>query len=228
MQTQSCGSAVQRVESVAPQRSLAITVTTVILLIALNLPFTNLVVRGTTLAATLEREGLYWMATAIILAYVRLIERRPLSSIGLKFPTWKSLAWGALAALVALAGLAGIYLVLFPALHLSENTALASLTRMAPWLNALIIIRAAVFEEIFYRGFTIERITELTHMRWLAAIISLATFTYAHVGYWGWSHLFVAGFGGLVLTALYLWRRDLASNMIAHFLTDAIGFLLAG
>jgi membrane protease YdiL (CAAX protease family) len=58
--------------------------------------------------------------------------------------------------------------------------------------------------------------------------VSLATFTYAHLSYWGWSHLIVAGFGGLVLTGLYLWRRDLVSNMVAHFLTDAIGFLLAG
>jgi uncharacterized protein len=88
-------------------------------------------------------------------------------------------------------------------------------------------ITAAVFEEIFYRGFTIERVAELTHLRWLAAGVSLAAFTYAHLGYWGWSHLIVAGFGGLVLTGLYLWRRDLVSNMVAHFLTDAIGFLLA-
>ncbi|MCI0365378.1 MAG: hypothetical protein L0219_16035 [Phycisphaerales bacterium] len=31
---------------------------------------------------------------------------------------------------------------------------------------------------------------------------------------------------GLVLTALYLLRRDLASNMLAHGLTDGVGFLL--
>lgn len=219
----------QRAEPGARQTPITITVTTIILLIALNLPFTNLFVRGNSFAATLEREGLYWLATAIILAYVRFIERRPFASIGLKAPTWKSCAWGALAAFVAIVGIAGIYLVLFPALHLSENTtAVTSITRLAPWLNVLIIVRAAIFEELFYRGFTIERITELTHLRWLAAVVSLATFTYAHLGYWGWNHLFVAGFGGLVLTGLYLWRRDLASNMVAHFLTDGIGLLLAG
>jgi membrane protease YdiL (CAAX protease family) len=26
-----------------------------------------------------------------------------------------------------------------------------------------------------------------------------------------------------ILTALYVWRRDLWANMIAHFLTDAVG-----
>jgi uncharacterized protein len=220
---------VQRVESLSSRRSLAITIATVALLIAFNVPFTNLVARGTTFTATVEREASYWLATAFILVYVRFIERRPLASIGLRIPNWKSLLWGALAAFVALAGMAGIYLVLFPMLHLSENTAaMQSIAHLAPWLNTLIIARAAVFEEVFYRGFTIERITELTHLRWLAAAVSLATFTYAHLGYWGWNHLFIAGFGGLVLTGLYLWRRDLVSNIIAHFLTDAIGFLLAG
>jgi membrane protease YdiL (CAAX protease family) len=87
-------------------------------------------------------------------------------------------------------------------------------------------LRAAVFEEIYYRGFMIERLAEITRLRWLAALISLTSFTFAHVSGWGWAHLMVAAFGGAILTGLYLLRRDLASNMVAHFLTDGVGFLL--
>jgi len=58
-------------------------------------------------------------------------------------------------------------------------------------------------------------------------LASLALFTFAHLNFWGWSHLIVAAYGGLVLTALYLMRRDLASNMLAHWLTDVVGFALA-
>jgi len=72
----------------------------------------------------------------------------------------------------------------------------------------------------------IERLAELTRLRWLAALISLTAFTLAHLSYWGWSHLIIAGFGGAVLTGLYLLRRDLTSNMIAHFVTDGVGFLV--
>jgi uncharacterized protein len=72
----------------------------------------------------------------------------------------------------------------------------------------------------------IERLAELTRLRWLAALISLTAFTFAHLGGWGWAHLVVAAFGGAVLTGLYLVRRDLASNMVAHFLTDGVGFLV--
>ena len=60
----------------------------------------------------------------------------------------------------------------------------------------------------------------------IAAAIAWAAFTVAHLSYWGWAQLIVAGFAGLVLTALYLWRRDLPCNMLAHFLTDGVGFLL--
>jgi membrane protease YdiL (CAAX protease family) len=36
----------------------------------------------------------------------------------------------------------------------------------------------------------------------------------------------VAGFGGVMLTVLYLWRRNLYSNIIAHWIADGAGFLL--
>jgi membrane protease YdiL (CAAX protease family) len=31
---------------------------------------------------------------------------------------------------------------------------------------------------------------------------------------------------GLVLALLYLWRRDIGCNMLAHFITDGIGLLV--
>jgi membrane protease YdiL (CAAX protease family) len=43
----------------------------------------------------------------------------------------------------------------------------------------------------------------------------------ALVGPWGWGHLLIAGFGGLTLTLLYVWRRNLWANIIAHFIVDA-------
>lgn len=125
-------------------------------------------------------------------------------------------------------GMASIYLVIFPALGLSPNEAGTAAVKALPfWFRVCIIVRAAVFEEMFFRGFMIERLTEITCGRRLsAAAISCALFTWLHLGYWGWAHLMVAGFGGVVLTALYLWRRDLTANIIAHLLTDAVGFLL--
>jgi membrane protease YdiL (CAAX protease family) len=124
------------------------------------------------------------------------------------------------------AGMALIYMVVFPAMGLAGEEQLNEVQTLPLWFRVGLITRAAVFEELYYRGFAIERLSELTGRRWLAALISLLMFTVAHLDYWGWAHVFVAGFGGLVLTVLYLLRRDLGATMLAHWLTDGVGFLL--
>jgi membrane protease YdiL (CAAX protease family) len=39
--------------------------------------------------------------------------------------------------------------------------------------------------------------------------------------------MLIAGFGGLLLTLLYVWRRNLWINIIAHFVVDGASVLLA-
>ncbi|MDE2630905.1 MAG: CPBP family intramembrane metalloprotease, partial [Alphaproteobacteria bacterium] len=94
------------------------------------------------------------------------------------------------------------------------------------WYRFFLVTRAATMEETLFRGYGIERTAELTGSRWLAGAVTWVLFTLAHLSAWGWAQLIVAGYGGLVLTVLYLWRRDLVSNMIAHWVTDGAGFLL--
>jgi membrane protease YdiL (CAAX protease family) len=200
---------------------------TILILIIFQLPLGGYLVRGNGFGAEIGREAVFWALTFILVGYVLFIEGRPLSSVGLIRPTWKTVVFGVGGAFVMVAGMAVIYTVVFPALGLPTNEATMSAIKSMPlWFRALLILRAAVFEEIYYRGFMIERLAELTRLPWLAALISLAAFTFAHLSGWGWAHLMVAAFGGAVLTGLYLFRRDLASNMIAHFLTDGVGFLL--
>lgn len=196
-------------------------------LILLQLPWPGWLFPGGSLSAQALRELVFWLMAGLLLAYVLFYERRPLRSIGLARPGWKSLAWGVGGAAVMVAGMAVIYLVIFPALGLeATEKQMGEVMALPLWLRIGLVTRAAVFEELCYRGFAIERLTDLTGRRWLAALVSLGMFAIAHLGYWGWTHLVIAGFGGLVLTALYLMRRDLASTMIAHWLTDAVGFLL--
>lgn len=207
-------------------RSRSLPLLTVALLIVVDLPLSGLI-RGDSIAATVEREGLFWVLTAVIIVFVLTVERRPLASIGIARPTWKTLLFGVLGGAVATAAIAAIYLIVYPLLHVQPDIGPGSGIPSLPfWLKLAIVVRAAVFEEVFYRGFAIERLTELTRSRRLAAAISLIAFTVAHLNGWGVAHLLVAACGGVVLTGLYLWRRDLVCNTIAHFTTDAIGFLL--
>lgn len=208
------------------RQSLRRSISAVMLIMILALPLPGWLVHGEGLAAEGARELVFWALTLALLAYVLLVERRPLSSIGLKPLNWKSIVFGVLGAVVMVGGMALIYTVVFPALGLSANEAGTGAIAAFPfWFRVLIIVRAAVFEEIYFRGFTIERLTDILGSRWGAAI-SLVLFTGEHLSYWGWAHLIIAGFGGMVLTGLYFWRRDLGANIIAHLFTDAIGFLL--
>lgn len=199
----------------------------ILILIVFQFPLSGYLIPGKSLAAEVGREGVFWTITLILVAYVVFIERRSLSSIGLTRINWKSIAFGVAAAFVMVAGFVAIYTAVFPALGQPANESAADAVKSTPfWFRFALVVRAALFEEIYYRGFAIERLTELTGLRWLAALVSLVAFTFAHLSYWGWAHLIVAAFGGIVLTGLYLYRRDLGSNMIAHLITDGVGFLL--
>jgi membrane protease YdiL (CAAX protease family) len=90
----------------------------------------------------------------------------------------------------------------------------------------MLVSRAAVAEEVLFRGYPIERLEQLTGSRLLAAAISWTAFTVAHHRLWGWNYLIEAGFLGVILTFLYLWRRNLPSNMIAHWIANVRMLLL--
>jgi membrane protease YdiL (CAAX protease family) len=170
----------------------------------------------------------FWALAVLVLLYVVVVERRPLSSIGLKAPGLRDLVFAGLAAGVAAVGMTIIFSVVFPALHLklastSANTALLA----APfWVRFMTVLRAAVTEEILFRGYGMERLGQWSKSMWLAALVTCAIFTYAHISGWGLPIVLIAGWGGIVLTLFYLWRRNLWANILLHWLVDAVGFLL--
>jgi membrane protease YdiL (CAAX protease family) len=193
----------------------------------LSLPFAKPFVHGSSLQDQTIREAIYWVGTVLLLLYITLGERRSLTSVGFRRPTWRTFVFGVLAAVVSVAGILAMIYVVLPLLHLAFNSGAYNKLLAAPlWFRALLVLRAALFEELYYRGFAIERLSELLGARWIAELISFVAFTLAHVTYWGWSQLLIAGWGGAVLTLLYVWRRDVVCNMIAHFLADGSALLL--
>jgi len=172
-------------------------------------------------------EVIWWILTLSVLFYVRRVECRPLSSIGFRSVSLKDLLIGLGAGIVMIAGLAGIYYGVLPALHLSESPQVNQLVATPFWWRLISVIRAAIGEEVIFRGFGIERGRELFGSLRIASALSWIVFTLEHIATWGWSHVLVAGFGGLLLTLLYVWRRNLWINIIAHFVVDGVSVLLA-
>ncbi len=185
----------------------------------------NLGERYTNLGPLFGREVLWWALLVIVLAFVVFVERLPLSSIGFKRLSWGTL-WAIPAGAALVIGIPVIYFVVFPLLHLHMNTAEIKKLAATPfWYRLLLVTRAAVCEEVLFRSYPIPRIEELTSRTWIAAAATWAAFTAAHLGSWGWAQLIVAGYGGAILTALYVWRRDTVCNILAHFIGDGVGFL---
>lgn len=182
---------------------------------------------GQEIGPNYSREILWWVLTLGVYAYVLVVERRALSSIGLHRPRVLDLVLAVVTAILLVAGFVPIELFIFPVLHLHINMHVYDMIKESPLpYRVLLVTRAAVAEETIFRGYSIERLQQWSGSRWLAGAVTWALFTYAHLKSWGVAQLIVAAYGGLLLTVLYLWRRNLWANMLAHWLADAAGFLL--
>jgi membrane protease YdiL (CAAX protease family) len=203
--------------------------TVVGLVLALVIPFCHLGELGRAhsgLGPLWGGEVLWWVIGLGLLLYVVALERRPLASIGFKAPRISDVVWAVVAGVLMVVGIALIAVLLLPALHLSVSKQMAGALQAPLWFRVCQVSRAAVVEEILFRGYGMERLAEVTSSRVISAITTWLLFTAAHLSSWGLGQVIIAAFGGAVLTLLYVWRRNLWANMIAHWLTDAAAFIL--
>jgi len=195
-----------------------------------SLPFSDWIHEFADVGHLVGNEAIWWIYVTAMLLYVCAAERRPLSSIGFRAPGIKNIGIGIAAGILLVAVLGALYFAILPALHLNDSVATTANGRalMATpfWWRFISTVRAAVSEEILFRGYAMERIQELTGSRTIATLLSCAVFTVDHVSSWGWSHEITVGTAGLALSLLYLWRRNLWVNIIAHFIVDAVSVLM--
>jgi membrane protease YdiL (CAAX protease family) len=175
-----------------------------------------------TFTAAVWKEALIWISALALLVIIRRGEKLPFISIGLgTAPWWKSIFWG-----FVVAAACALVAVLFVTItHYGGGSAGAALAKLPLWLVTLIVIRAGVVEELFYRGYAIERLQALGLNRYWAAAIPLVVFA---VGHWtgGIANIVIALALGAILAGFYLWRCDLVANMIGHFLVDFVANVL--
>jgi membrane protease YdiL (CAAX protease family) len=171
--------------------------------------------------------GAIWGLTLLLLAGIVLWEERPLASIGLVKPTRTAVLVGVAAILVvgAFAVTAGAAMKL-SGIPLDDQQQNRLLVDSPVWLQAFVVISAGFTEEILFRGYPIERVIELTHSRWLGGLAPVFLFGAVHVPTWGIPHAIVAAVAGIGFTLIYLWRRNLWTNITAHVVFD--GLALAG
>lgn len=168
----------------------------------------------------LGREFAVFALVGLLLLIVRRWEHLPLSSIGLRVNRLRtSLFRGFWFAVVLLSATVGIYLLLRGfGVQLGKD---GNVFHPSLFVVSLSMLRAGVAEEVFYRGFAIERLQSLTGNKVLAALVPLTIFALSHYpqGVGGIVAVFVLGG---ILTLLYMKYRDLVANITAHFLGDFV------
>jgi membrane protease YdiL (CAAX protease family) len=172
----------------------------------------------TTFASALLKEALIWLNAVALILIIRRGEHLPLRSIGLGTARWwKSILWGFVIAVVS----AVIVGALAYVTSYGHGPGSAAFEKLPLWLITAIVLRAGVVEELFYRGYAIERLRLIGLGRFWAVAIPLVIFS---LGHWsgGAANILIAFVAGLILTGFYLWRRDLVANMIGHGLIDFV------
>jgi membrane protease YdiL (CAAX protease family) len=168
-------------------------------------------------AQVVGRELGLFLLVGLLLWVIRSRERLPWNSIGLHADRLARSAWrGCLLAVLMLVVTVGLYLVLQRfGIHLGENSSGAFHPSLP--VVTLVMFRAGIAEEIFYRGYAIERLRSFTGNAWLAALLPLLVFALAHYRQ-GVGGIVAAFILGGIVTLFYVRYRDLVANIVGHTL----------
>jgi len=168
-----------------------------------------------------------WLILLILLAFwIPKIEGNKLESIGFGKFKWKHLWMGILTYLILMVVWTGSGFAL-KSIGLEGLRSLQSMIKeYSPLILFSLFLTGTFLEEVFYRGYLIERLTSLTGRRWLGAIVSWLAFTFVHLKFFGLGPTLDVGILSAGLVILYLKERSIWPCIIVHGINDAFGFLI--
>jgi membrane protease YdiL (CAAX protease family) len=153
-----------------------------------------------------------------VVGIVAFIENAPLSSLGLRRPRLIDLDWGLL--FFALAFMTMVWVGPL------VNSRVPGIAVRMPAVSMLrgwtILVASATMEELYFRGYLLERFERVTGSTWMAALGSLTLFALGHLPAWGLAGVVRNLVWGGFVTGLYVWRRNLPACMMMHFLQNAL------
>lgn len=169
-----------------------------------------------------------WLILLILLAFwIPKIEGNKLGSIGFGKFKWRYLWMGILTYLILMVVWTGSSFAL-KAIGLEGLRSLQPMIKEHSFLILFcLFLTGTFFEEIFYRGYIIERLTSLTGISWLAGFISWIAFTFVHLKFFGLGPTLDVGVLSAGLVILYLKERSIWPCIVVHGINDVFGFLIA-
>jgi membrane protease YdiL (CAAX protease family) len=171
---------------------------------------------------------IFWIAAVLVLAIAYSGEGYPLATFGFG-RSQKTLRARLIEWILAVSAALVVAIILIPtsqylrSLLTDEPAAALDVTAILPvWVMIPAWITGSFTEELLFRSYPIERLTQMTGRPWLAAVITLLAFALLHLFTWDWVHVLTLGLpASILLTLLYLWRRNLAFVVIVHAVLNA-------
>jgi uncharacterized protein len=222
----------RRVSSIAPATAIGLVVALFFPIPPYREPFLHWLISayGLSWISAWESIGVVSKLTVIIALplLVAYWERRPVASIGIRIPSIRDL--------LAMTAILVAYLLINPFVNsiayrfaaIEAQVAVGNrlYASLPPWLDWVGLLANGVAEELGFRGYAIERIEEATGSTILGASIPFIVNVLVHAGVWGPYGMLPKAPILLLLVALYLWRRNLPTCVIAHILIDIFAFEL--
>ena len=166
------------------------------------------------------------VALLLVFFWIPKVEHRELDSVGFRRFRWRYVWIGVAAYLVYLL----ISVGLEPGL---KSAGMQTLRDLSPTLKGYgfplllgLFLTGTIVEEVFYRGYVIERMTELVGRRWVAGTVSWLTFTLVHIRFFGLGPTIEVAVIAVILVVLYMRARSIWPAIIVHGMNDVFGFLI--
>ena len=173
-------------------------------------------VSTSTSGSLLLNSVIMWLLVAVILVVVRYWERRPVASIGLEMPSRREAIIGVIMGVVAL--VLGIFAtgMAVVAFQLEQPETLSTLAELSLSVKLVVVGTAVITEEVLWRGYSIERLTELTGSIWIGAITSGFVFLAVHYPSWGLVGAIPQAIFTVVIVGVYVQTRNLGACILTH------------
>lgn len=168
-----------------------------------------------------------WVALIfLVFLWIPRVERKNMASIGFGKLQRRHVVWGVI-----------VYVVVLVASSISgfilQSVGLASLRSLQPQIEGYgfatlfgLFLTGTVLEEVFYRGYLIERMTALTRHRWVAAFASWILFMLVHLKFFGLGPTIDTSVISAALVLLYLKEKSVYPCIIVHGINDVLAFLI--
>jgi len=184
-----------------------------------HVPLTNM--------SLIVRESIIFLLGGVIYWIIVKKEKRKLQSIGLHFRNvGKSILWGFLLFVVLMVVLVVLIQGFqYAGLSFGKGANANAYKDIALWAFLVMVLRAGIMEEFYFRGFLMHRLKE--HFPHTAIYVWLPSLLFGLFHYpQGVTGMVISFVAGVILAFAQLKHRSLLINMIAHFLVDFVPNIL--